>query len=229
MPNKKTAKNKLDDKKLSVCDLKGKEKDSINRPGFLLTKISDELLGQAVMVERDRARIRRAQTKGRAQVRGGGAKPWRQKGTGRARHGSRRSPLWVGGGITFGPHAAKRVGKFMPRGQKSRALAGVLSRQADAGSLRIIELEAKAAKKTKELAQQINVMSGVLLVITAKEKEIVRAARNIRGLLVREAEQLTTTDVIGARQVWLTREAMEQIGERISGIEKSGNDKKKGQ
>ena len=96
------------------------------------------LLAQSIVVQRSRQRIRRAHTKDRSEVRGGGRKPWRQKGTGRARHGSIRSPIWVGGGVTFGPRSRSEYTGSLPKAKKRRALSGAFAQQLGQGRLGLI-------------------------------------------------------------------------------------------
>lgn len=131
-----------------VCNLSGSVKGEAVISGNIGSSVSDKLLTQAVLVERNRERIKRAHTKSRDEKRGGGAKPWKQKGTGRARHGSRRSPLWVGGGVTFGPKANKSVNLFMPKDLKKRALTKALAMHIESGSMCVLQLD-ELPKKNK--------------------------------------------------------------------------------
>lgn len=183
-------------------------------PEFLQTEVSPKLLAQVVLTGRKRTRIRRAHTKERAEVRGGGAKPWRQKGTGRARHGSRRSPLWVGGGVTFGPRSRKERVLPVPVKMKRRALAGALSQHVAAGTFGIVQLEEKISMKTKDVAMMIGKSKGLLLVVKDGRDDLKRGAKNLQKVRVKEAKKITVEDVLAAREVWLEEEMLSLVARR---------------
>lgn len=199
--------------KAPVCDLSGAVKGEAAVSGIIGNDISHKLLAQAVLIERNRERIKRAHTKSRDEVRGGGAKPWKQKGTGRARHGSRRSPLWTGGGVTFGPKANKSVNLFMPKDLKKRALAKALSVYVESSSMSILVL-GELPKKTKEFSEQIGKNRKVLIVVEEKQSDLSRVARNIKNVEVKQVGQVKVKDILKAVNIWISVEAVSELEKR---------------
>jgi large subunit ribosomal protein L4 len=215
--NKKGAKTSQKNKaKAKVCDLAGVKKGEADISVVFDGSISDKVLTQAVLVERDRERVRKAHTKDRKEVRGGGAKPWRQKGTGRARHGSRRSPLWVGGGTTFGPKSNKSVNLFMPKDLRRRALLRALDWHVKSNSISFLKL-GKLPEKTKELDKKIGKTGKVLIVVDDKHSGLNRAARNIKHVRVKQVDQVKVQDFLWANNVWVSVEAVERLEQRVGG------------
>lgn len=175
---------------------------------FVSADFSLPLIAQAAHILRQRARVRRAHTKERGEVRGGGRKPWKQKGTGRARHSSIRSPLWVGGAVTFGPRSRSEAKKKMPVAQSRRALAAAFSAHAHDESLRVVSLPKELPTKTKDLAALLKDERGVLLVVARDHIGIRLPARNIPNIRVAEAQAVTVTDLVAAKQVWIDEAAI---------------------
>ena len=160
-----------------------------------------------------------AHTKTRAEVSGGGHKPWKQKHTGRARAGSNRSPLWRKGGITFGPRrvdpADKRIG--MPRRKARLALAQALSARAADGGLKLVEgltFEGAKTKQVAELLEKLKVNAKPLLVVDQHDRNLVTAGRNIPGLKVALASHLSAYEVLRCGSLVMTQAAMEKLRSR---------------
>jgi large subunit ribosomal protein L4 len=158
-------------------------------------------------------------TKTRGEVRGGGKKPWRQKGTGRARAGSIRSPLWVGGGVVFGPkprdYSKKINGKV-----KSLAFSRALFDRAVAGEIAVIEAFAAPAAKTKAMNQVVTRIAPkgrVLLVDAPFAAETARASRNIERVSLQEAAKLNTLDLAQYKKIIVSTKALEAIIARVTG------------
>jgi large subunit ribosomal protein L4 len=158
-------------------------------------------------------------TKTRGEVRGGGKKPWRQKGTGRARAGSIRSPLWVGGGVVFGPkprdYSKKINGKV-----KSLAFSRALFDRAVAGEIAVIETFAAPAAKTKAMNQVVTRIAPkgrVLLVDAPFAAETARASRNIERVSLQEAAKLNTLDLAQYKKIIVSTKALEAIIARVTG------------
>lgn len=156
-----------------------------------------------------------AHTKNRAEVSGTGKKPWRQKGTGRARHGSRRSPIWVGGGIAHGPRNDKSYAKKINTQMMKKALNTLLSSKFKNGQIKIVEniyLDSPKTKIFKELAGRISGENSknLLLVLPASNKNIVRASRNL-GVTVETAGSLNFLNTLKAKKIIFTKSALEKI------------------
>jgi large subunit ribosomal protein L4 len=158
-------------------------------------------------------------TKTRGEVRGGGRKPWKQKGTGRARAGSIRSPLWGGGGVVFGPkprdYSKKINGKV-----KALAFSRALFDRATAGDIDVIETFVAASSKTKEVNQVIGRIApkGKILVVDADfAPETARATRNIERVSMQEASKLNTLDLAQYAKIIVSSAALEKIIARVNG------------
>jgi len=179
-------------------------------------KYNEHLTYESVKTYLADQRLGLASTKGRSEVRGGGRKPFRQKGTGRARQGTRRSPLMPGGGITFGPKPRNhRV--LLPRGTRRRALLSILSSRAREGKISIVEQPEKDQVKTKNIYELLKAI-GVegercLLILSKPEKNLRRAALNIPLLWVEDVKSLTGYPVVWADRVIFCEGAAEQIKE----------------
>lgn len=173
-------------------------------------KVNSVLVHQVAVSQMANRRIHIAHTKDRSEKRGGGKKPWRQKGTGRARHGSIRSPLWKGGGVTFGPRKEKNYSKKIPVKMKRKALLMVLSAKSKQGL--IIFKDDLKASKTKEVAKIIPKES-CLIVLPLYDKSFVLASRNIPNLKVMEAKDLNALDLLSYKHVILNKEAVKKIKE----------------
>jgi large subunit ribosomal protein L4 len=166
-----------------------------------------------------------AHTKGRGEVSGGGRKPWRQKGTGRARHGSIRSPLWRKGGVTHGPTSARDYFQKINKKMKQIALSSVLSRKLKDGELQFFETLATPEPKTKHahaLLKNLALRSPqkraakVILVPAPKEAHLPRAARNLPLTKVLPPEQLNVVDLLSFRHVCIDQGAVPVIAKRFA-------------
>jgi large subunit ribosomal protein L4 len=165
------------------------------------------------------ARLGTHSTKTRGEVRGGGKKPWRQKGTGRARAGSIRSPLWVGGGVVFGPKPRDYSKKINAK-VKALAFSRALFDRAVAGEIDVIESFVAPTAKTKEINQVIGRIApqGKVLVVDAQfTAEAARATRNIERVSMQEASKLNTLDLAQYKKIIVSSAALEKIIARVSG------------
>ncbi|MEX1997226.1 MAG: 50S ribosomal protein L4 [Candidatus Andersenbacteria bacterium] len=191
----------------------------IPMPTFVTKSASPYLIAQAIHTGRQRMRVRRAHTKDRSEVRGGGRKPWRQKGTGRARHASIRSPIWVGGGTTFGPRSRKTRVLPMPQAMRHRALAAALHDHAISGGLHVVQFPATLPTKTKEFVEQLpDGTRGLLIIIAAKNAGLLRVARNALAARVMLVGRVVTEDILRAQQVWIDEGALPELEQRCGGI-----------
>ena len=189
-------------------------------------KPNKHLLHLSVLRQLDNQRAGTASTKTRAEVRGGGKKPWKQKGTGRARAGSIRSPLWVGGGITFGPKPRSFKSKI-PQKARNLALAQAIVTKAD--SLVILKnLPEVKDCKTKNFVSAINSLSltNTPLLIIASEKErhfneVKRASGNIPDIVVCDCNFVGVWDILKVKTLAITEHALKEFEKRFSGLSKS--------
>jgi large subunit ribosomal protein L4 len=189
-------------------------------------KVSDETFGQefkeslihqVVTACLAGARAGTAQQKSRSQVRGGGVKPWRQKGTGRARSGTIRSPIWVGGGATFAARPRDYTQKINRKMYRA-AMRSILSELVRQERLVAIDTFGVDAPKTKQLAGKLAELglANVLIVTDAADDNLYLAARNLPGVAVCDADSADPVSLVGFDKVLMTKAALEKIEERLS-------------
>lgn len=173
-----------------------------------------DLAHMAVVVEEANRRQGTHETKTRGEVRGGGKKPWRQKGTGRARQGSTRAPHWYHGGVTFGPHN-RDYGKDMPRKMRHAALRSVLSAKLESGSFVAVDQIKFDAPKTKDAIQMLNALGAttkrVLILLPEYDVVAYKSFRNIPGVQVRHAPNVSVRDIVLAGTIVATVSALETM------------------
>ncbi len=163
-----------------------------------------------------------AHVRDRSEVRGGGRKPWRQKGTGRARHGSTRSPIWVGGGKAHGPRNDKDYSQKVNRKMKRAALFALLSRKAKTGEIKVIDTLALETGKTKALSLSLRGLLGmdkrakrfdVLLVARADGKNLFRASSNLPKAKALDATSLNVYDILNHKHLFLDKASVAVIAD----------------
>lgn len=178
-------------------------------------KVNKDVLYQVVKMQLANKRQGTQSTLTRAEVRGGGAKPWRQKGTGRARHGSIRSPLWIKGGVVFAPKP-RDYSYTLPKKVKRLALKSALSSKVNDEKIIVLDSLNLSEAKTKEMVKVLNnlkVDKKVLLVLPGKNETIERAARNIQGLKLCYVNTLNVLDILNHDKFMVTQEAVQLIEE----------------
>lgn len=199
---------------VQAFDMTGKAAGTVTLPKEVFGQTPNQnLLTQAIKVYSSNAIKKTANTKTRSEVRGGGKKPWRQKGTGRARAGSSRSPLWVGGGITFGPRT-KDVRLQLPQKMRHKALIYALSQKAQQNQIKVIVNIEKIPAKTKPVAQllsKLQINKNVLLVISEKNQNLKLATRNIQNLQVNTPNNLNAFEVLKIKELLLSKESIEKF------------------
>ena len=201
----------------SLYNVQGKEVGKIDLPGFFETKISSPLLHEVVTGFMANQRSGTHSTKTRGEVSGGGRKPWKEKGTGNARAGSNRSPLWRKGGIIFGPrpHGYRHD---ISQSKRTLALWMSLSAKMKDGSLIVIDELTVDQPKTKKMTEILkNLKTGsdnVLFVADKIEKNIKTASRNIPSLELEQAASLNTYQVLWAKKIVMTSKAVEKLKNR---------------
>ncbi len=177
----------------------------------------EHLLYEMVKMQLANRRSGTAATKTRGQVRGGGKKPWRQKGTGRARAGSNRSPIWVGGGTVFGPQPRSYAYR-LPRSARKTALRSVLALKLRQEELVVVDTIEFAQPKTKQmiaLLSQLDIGNSVLIVLAEADVNVQKSARNLPGVKVLLSQGLNVYDLLRYRKILFTRTALEQVSERL--------------
>jgi large subunit ribosomal protein L4 len=179
---------------------------------------NEPVMHQALLRQLANGRQGTASTKTRSEVRGGGRKPWRQKGTGRARQGSTRAPHWEGGGVVFGPHP-RSFRMDMPRKQRRLALRSALSSKAQDGGLVVLEaftLEVPQTRAVTDLLRSVDAGKRVLVVLGSHNAMLEKSARNIAEVQVTLAGNLSVRDLLMAETVIVTRDAIEHIEEAFA-------------
>ena len=203
--------------KIAVYNQEGKEIGSALLPKEIFDlKVNPDLIHQVVVSQMANQRQVLAQAKDRSEVRGGGRKPWRQKGTGRARAGSRRSPLWKGGGVTFGPTRARVFKKKINKKMKRKALLMALSAKAKNNLLLILDKLNLTEAKTKLMAKilkRLPIKGSFLIVLPKLDKDIVRAAKNLAGVETIEARNLNVSDTLSFKYLIIPKESIKIIKE----------------
>lgn len=189
----------------------------LDKTVFGVMPANHELLNQAYHTYLANGRKNNAITKTRGAVSGGGKKPWRQKGTGRARFGSSRNPIWRGGGIVFGPTGEENYSKSLNTKAKRLAIRQALSLMANAGAIKIADITSKEGK-TAELVKQLSSVGAtqnVLLVVRSKTAELDRASRNLQSVKLVTADYLNIFDTLNADTILFTNEALKAVSQRL--------------
>jgi large subunit ribosomal protein L4 len=194
----------------------GKESGQVDLAESLFdAPINEALIHQAVLRQLAGRRVGTADTLTRGEVSGGGAKPWRQKGTGRARQGSRRSPQWAGGGVVFGPHPRSFDQKLNAKMRRA-ALRGVLSAKQVDGALRVVEGFDLGEIRTRGFIERLagwKAEGKVLLVLAARDETVERSSRNLQHVRVILADSLNVVDLLEADTIVFTQAALQRAQE----------------
>lgn len=197
-----------------VYDIEGRQTGEIMLSDEVFgVPVNRTLLHDAVTLQLSARRLGTAKAKTRGEVRGGGRKPWRQKGTGQARQGTRRSPLWTGGGIIFPPQPRK-YGFRMPRKARQLALKSALSSKVAEGELFIIEGLHFDEPKTKSMAGilvKLNSADKTLVVLAERDENVAKSARNIPGVTTLLPEGLNVYDILNHDRLLLARDAVVKV------------------
>ncbi|MEN2769113.1 50S ribosomal protein L4 [Ornithinibacillus xuwenensis] len=176
------------------------------------------VLHEAVVMQRASMRQGTHAVKNRSEVRGGGRKPWRQKGTGRARQGSIRSPQWVGGGTVFGP-TPRSYSYKLPKKVRRLALKSALSSKVQEENVVVLENIALDAPKTKEVVKMLgalNVNEKALIVTADTNENVIRSANNLQGVKVLSVTEVNVLDLLTHDKLILTKDAAEKAGEVLA-------------
>ncbi len=205
---------------IKVYNQEGKEVGETQLPAEVFgVKLNNDLVHQAVVAQMANSRQILAHAKDRSEVSGGGKKPWRQKGTGRARHGSIRSPIWRGGGVTFGPTKNRNFSKKINKKMKRKALLMALSEKAKDNEIIILDELKIGEPKTKLAAKIFNnlakikkdVKKGALVLMAEKNENATKAARNIPKLETIGMGSLNIVDVLRYKYLIMTKDSIEKL------------------
>jgi large subunit ribosomal protein L4 len=200
----------------TLYDRTGASVGSVELPDALFAApVNAAVLHQVVTAQLAGRHLGTHDTKTRGEVAGGGRKPWRQKGTGRARQGSRTAPHWAGGGVVFGPHP-RSYEQRLPRKMKRLALRGALTAKFTDSAIKVIDSFGLEAIKTRELVGILDAMSAtgrVLVVAPSRDEKLELSARNLRTVEVILADSLNVVDLLNADTVLIEQGALARMQE----------------
>lgn len=206
--------------KLSLYNRDGEQVDEIEVQASLFgAPLKRGALHQTAVSQAARRRQGTASSKDRSEVKGGGGKPWPQKGTGRSRHGSTRSPIWVGGGATFGPHPRDFSTK-VPKKMRRAALKSALSDKVNEGKLIVVDdfaIDTPQTKKVAALLEKLKVNGGALIVSEQPDLNIIKGARNLPRVKTTLARQLNVLDILTYNYLVMSKAALQQVEEVFGG------------
>lgn len=220
--------------KLNIYNQKAEQAGEIELSDKIFgVKAKEALLHQAMVAQMANERQVLAHTKTKSEVRGGGKKPWKQKGTGRARAGSSRSPIWIGGGVTFGPTKDRNFKKDINKKMKQKAMFMVLSDRVKSNNLIILDsllmeeyktklfndmlknLEAKfALKDTKEQQKKAKIKRSVLVLNDKKDDKVKYSGRNLVGVEMSNLDNINILDLLKYKNIILTVDGVKKLEER---------------
>ena len=205
--------------KVTLFDQKGKNVGEIELNETIFgIEPNQHVLFEAIVMQRASLRQGTHKVKNRSEVAGGGRKPWRQKGTGRARQGSIRSPQWRGGGTVFGPQPRSYSYK-LPKKVRRLALKSALATKVQEENILVLDNLAFEAPKTKEFVsflKDLSVDTKALIVTDAVNDNVVLSARNIPGVTVLDAAGLNVLDLVGHNKLIMTKAAVEKVEEVLA-------------
>ncbi len=206
--------------KVAVYNMTGAQTGEIELNDSVFgVEVNEAVMHQAVVMQLASQRQGTASTKTRGLVRGGGRKPWRQKGTGRARSGSTRSPIWVGGGTVFGPQP-RSYAFSMPRKARRLAIKSALSAKVQAGELLVMEDIAIKEPKTKTVVGMLDSLKigddKALIIVSATDENVEKSSRNIPGVKSITSQGLNVYDILYHDKVLVTKDAVSKIEEVLA-------------
>lgn len=209
--------------KVNIYNLKAEKVDTLELPASIFgLKWNPDLIYQVVESMRSNLRAGTVKTKDRGEVSGGGRKPWRQKGTGRARHGSIRSPIWIGGGVTHGPTGNKKYFKKINKKARHKALMMILAKKITDGEVLFLDrvkLQETKTKKAAEVLRRLGQIAGlegiankgVNIILAAEDTNTAKAFRNIPGMKIIKAKNLNALEALSAKYLILGKGDAEDL------------------
>ena len=200
--------------KVTLFDTKGKVKDKSFDLGFSFdsNEVNESLLNQYMYVYRSNQRIAQAKSKDRSEVRGGGRKPWKQKGTGRARVGSNRSPIWRSGGVTFGPTGEQNYKKKMSKKMKKKAMQSAITFTASNKLMSVVEgFEVNKTADVVNFFASAGLDTRGTLVVHNGGTDFYKKVRNVADLKATDINELNVYDLLTARHIVVAKEALDEL------------------
>ena len=204
--------------KIPIYDLSGKVVDNIQLDKDVFDgKVNHTLLYEAKKMYEANKRRGTVSAKTRGEVSGGGAKPWRQKGTGRARVGSSRNPLWKHGGVTFAPKPRDHSYAMPKKAIKSALLSSLNARLIEQMIKATVKIELKApkTKESKAILENLKIAGKALVVVDAMTDDVKRSFRNLKGIMLKEDKNINARDVLLNETLVIEKEALEKLAERL--------------
>jgi large subunit ribosomal protein L4 len=205
--------------KLDVVVKENKKLEEIEVADSIMeAEVNMDLIHDVVLAHLANQHTGSSNTKTRAEVRGGGAKPWKQKGTGRSRHGSNRSPIWTGGGVTFGPRPRK-VRLDVNKKIKKQALLAVVAGKIKDNEIVVINSFGVTEPKTRAIAdimKTLGIKGKALIVVDVEDKVTIKSARNLGDVKVVTSKNINVYELLNHPKVLLTKKSMEDVVGRIS-------------
>jgi len=200
--------------RVPVYNIQGNQVDEAElRDDIFAVQVNEPLMHQALLRQQANARLGTHKTKTRGEVSGGGAKPWRQKGTGRARQGSTRAPHWPGGGTVFGP-TPRSYDQRMPRKMRRQALRSALSVKAAGSQVRLLDALEMAEPKTKvmlEILRNLQLTQSVLILLPQHDEAVLRSVRNLPKVKTLVAHYLNVRDLFNYDYILIPLQSLELI------------------
>lgn len=215
--------------KVNVYNQNGEQSGEINLSDKVFSlEVNSDLVHQAMVAQTSSERQVLAHTKTKSEVRGGGKKPWKQKGTGRARAGSSRSPLWIGGGVTFGPRKDRNFDKKINKKMRQKALLMVLSDRLKNDGLVVVDKFEMKEFKTKSFNDSLkkieknfkdfdpNKKRSILFINDDRDNKVLNSGRNLVGLEIINLENINIIDLLRMKNLLISKSAIEEINNRYS-------------
>ena len=205
--------------KLDILNTNGEKlKDTNLNKEIFGIEVNDKVLKDAIVVAQSSLRQGTAKTKTRSEVSGGGRKPWKQKGTGRARQGSIRAVQWVGGGIAFGP-TPRSYSKKQNRKERRLALKSAWTYKAKEGAITVVDAIKLATPKTKEIINILNNLklndTKTMIVVKEYEENLILASRNLQNIVVVLPSEISVLDLVSSNKVLITVDALDEVKEAL--------------
>lgn len=202
--------------RVTLYNQEGKETGQIELDASLFdVEVNPALVHEAVVAQMANAREAVAHTKDRSEVAGTGKKPWKQKGTGRARHGSRRSPIWIGGGITFGPRSDRNFSMKMNKKARRKALAMVLTDKVKNGNFIAVEKMSAEDGKTKQLSAMLKHLpiagKKTLILVEPENRQVSMAAKNIPNIQTLPINALNVVELLKKPNVLISKDGIDLL------------------